>query len=102
MFEGAHMFLIIQTTNSTFKSSDGGCDYKNLEQAKAMAVEGCLQIAGDEIRAGQPVSSVEVILKDLDGRQHHRMAIAVSVASLFIPENKGGMTHGLDREPSAS
>ena len=80
------MFLKIQTTNSSFISSDGGSNYANLEHAKTAAVEGSLRIAGDEIRAGKNACSVEVILWDLDGRQHHRMAIAVSVAPLFIGE----------------
>jgi hypothetical protein len=84
------MFLKIQTTNSTFISSDGGNDYADLEQAKTAAVEGSLRIAGDEIRAGKSACSVEVILRDLDGRQHHRMAIAVCVAPLFIREDRKG------------
>ena len=77
----------IQTTNSSFISSDGGSDYADLEQAKTAAVEGSLRIASDEIHAGKTACSVEVILRDLDGRQHHRMAIAVSVAPLFIEED---------------
>ena len=81
------LFLITEMTNGSFKSSDRGSDYANLEQAKAAAVGSSLMIAGDEILAGKTVCSIDVILKDLDGRQHHRMAIAVSVASLFIPEN---------------
>jgi hypothetical protein len=84
------MFLIIQTTNGSFESTDGGSDYANLDKAKAAAVKGSLLIASEEIHAGETVSSIDVILKDLDGRQHHRMAISVSVAPLFIPEDRKG------------
>lgn len=81
------MFLIIQTTNETFIASDGGREYRDLDEASAIAIEASSQIALSEIRAGKTASSVEVVLKDLDGRTLDRLVSAISVTRLFVPDN---------------
>jgi hypothetical protein len=79
-------FIIIQTTNASFHSTDEGSNYQNLNQAKSVALGATLDIARDEILAGNTVVSVDVVLKDLDGLPFDRMVVTVSVAPLFFPE----------------
>jgi hypothetical protein len=78
------MFLIIQTTNASFISSDRGREYTDLGEAKAAAVEAALDIVRDETRKGGTANGVEVVIKNLDGRQLVRLAVAASVSPLFI------------------
>lgn len=79
------MFLILQTTNASFIAQDRGSDYVGLAQARAAAIESCLQIALQEIRQGKSASSVEALLKDLDGQVHDRLVASISVAPLLVP-----------------
>jgi hypothetical protein len=83
------MFLILQTTNTSFVSSDGGRDYADLDAARTAATQAALEIAADEIRAGRPAVAVEAVLKTPAGKVEARLVTAIAVAQLCTGTPKG-------------
>lgn len=76
------MFLILQTTNTSFVSSDRGREYEDLDDARAAATEAALEIAREEIRGGKQSVAVEMLLKTPQGEVRDRLVASISIAAL--------------------
>ena len=83
------MFMILQTTNTSFASSDQGREYADLDAARTAAAQAAVEIAADEIRAGRNAVAVEAVLKTREGKVEARLVTAITVAQLCTGAPKG-------------
>ena len=74
--------LFIHAVNAECEMRDEGADYDAPDAALALAVEGAVSIAAEEVRGGQASAAVVVSVEQEDGTPLLRSVVALSVASL--------------------